>query len=98
MDTKNPGSAMNDIQKTVPITKAKRDFLDLISEIAEEDSTVAVTKNGIPVSVMMTHDRYEALLETIEILASPRVLKALKSSKRDFVQGKFHSHQAVWAE
>ena len=56
---------MVEIQKIIPITRVKRDLLDIMKQIAEEDATVAVTKNGVPVGVMMTPGRYEALLETI---------------------------------
>ena len=89
---------MDDIQKIIPITAMKKNFLDIIKEMSDEDSTVTVTKNGMAVGVMMTPDRYIALLETIEILSNPRVLKALAASERDFKMGKVYAHKDVWME
>ena len=89
---------MVEIQKIIPITRVKRELLDIIKEIGEEDATVAVTKNGVPVGVIMTPERYEALLETIEILGDKSVLKSLAASKRDFEAGRVHDHADVWAE
>jgi prevent-host-death family protein len=90
--------AMDYIEKIMPITKVKKEFLDVIKEMTAEESTITVTKNGMPVSVMMTPERYEGLLETIEILADPKVMNALATSARDFKAGKVFSHKDVWAD
>ena len=89
---------MDFIEKILPITKVKKEFLDVIKEMTAEESTITVTKNGMPVSVMMTPERYEGLLETIEILADPKVLKALAASARDFKARKVYSHKDAWAD
>lgn len=89
---------MDYIEKILPITKVKKEFLDIIKEMIDEEATITVTKNGMPVSVMMTPERYEALLETIEILADPRIIKALKASERDFRAGKVYTHKDAWAD
>ena len=89
---------MDNIQKVIPITKAKKDLLDLVKEMGAEDSTLAVTKNGVPVGIMMTPSRYDALLETIEILSDPKILKALKASSKEFDSKRYHSHETVWQD
>ena len=50
--------------------------------MTEDDSTITVTQNSMPLSVMMTPERYEGLLETIEIHADPRIIKAPAVSER----------------
>lgn len=87
---------MVDLQKIIPLTKAKRDFLEIIKEIGVEDATVTVTKNGVPVGVIITPERYEALLETIEVLGDVKVVKALVASAKDFKGGRVHEHDQVW--
>ena len=89
---------MDYIEKILPITKVKKEFLDVIKEMTDEESTITVTKNGMPVGVMMTPERYEGLLETIEILADPRVMRALTASARDYRDGKVYTHKDAWAE
>ena len=89
---------MDQIQKIIPITKAKKELLDIVKEMTDEDSTIAVTKNGVPVSVMMTPERYEGLLETIEILANPKIIKALSKSEKEFRSGKVYSHKETWID
>jgi len=89
---------MIDIQKIIPVTKAKKELLGIIKQMAEDDSTVTVTKNGVAVGVLMTPDRYEGLMETIEILGDPKTLKALAASRRDFEGGRTHGHEDVWRD
>ena len=89
---------MEGTQKIIPVTQAKKELLEIVKQMAEEDITVAVTKNGVPVSVMMSADRYEGLLETIEILADRCVVKALARSSKEFQTGKVITHAEAWAE
>ena len=89
---------MEDFQQIFPITKAKRNFLDIVKRMEEEDETIAITKNGEPVGVMMCMSRYEALLETIEILGDKEILRSLEKSKKDFASGRVFDHDEVWEE
>ena len=89
---------MEDFQKIYPVTKAKRYLLDIIKNMEEEDETIAITKNGEPVGVMMGISRYEALLETIEILSDKHILESLEKSERDFAAGRTFAHDDVWEE
>ncbi len=89
---------MDDLQKIMPVTDVKRNFLNIIKEMTEEDSTVTVTKNGVAVGVMITPDRYLGLLETIEILSDNDIIRSLDSSEKDFLEKRTCSHKDVWDE
>jgi antitoxin YefM len=92
------GRSMVELQKILPITKVKRELLDIIKAMEEEYATITVTRNGEPVGVMMTPERYESLLETIEILSDKKILRALKSSQKDFESDKVYTHKEVWED
>lgn len=89
---------MEDFQQIFPITKAKRNLLNIVKRMEEEDETIAITKNGEPVGVLMCMSRYEALLETIEILGDKEILRSLEESKKDFASGRVFDHDEVWEE
>jgi len=89
---------MADFQNILPVTKVKREFLDILRGMEEEDSTIALTRNGEAVGVMMTPRRYEALLETIEILGDKEILATLEKSAKDFASGKVCTDEEVWQE
>ena len=87
---------MDDLQNIMPVTKVKRGLLDILKKMQEDNSTITLTRNGKPVGVMMTPDRYEALLETIEIIVDPKILEALKNSANNFKAGKVYTNEEVW--
>jgi len=89
---------MDELQKILPVTTVKKNLLEIIKNLDQEDSTVTVTKNGMAVGVIMSQKRYEGLLETIEILAAPGILKTLSASADEFRSGKVHSHDEVWSD
>jgi prevent-host-death family protein len=89
---------MDELQKILPVTKVKRELLDILKSMEEEYSTITMTRNGEPVGVMMTPDRYEALLETIEILGDNKILQTLRDSQKDFESGRVYTHDEVWKE
>ncbi|MBI3754451.1 MAG: type II toxin-antitoxin system Phd/YefM family antitoxin [Deltaproteobacteria bacterium] len=89
---------MREVQEVIPITKAKRDFLDIIRKVEDLDETVAITKNGIPVGILLNIERYEGLLETIDILSDEETMKALRRAQKQRKQGKFYTHEEVWGE
>jgi len=87
---------MVESQTILPVTKVKRKLLEILKTMEEDYATVTVTRNGEPVGIMMTPDRYEALLETIEILGDNNILKVLKASKKDFKSNRVYTHDEVW--
>ena len=89
---------MVESQTILPVTKVKRKFLEILKTMEEDYTTVTVTRNGEPVGIMMTPDRYEALLETIEILGDNKILQALKVSQKDFESGRVYTHDEVWRD
>jgi len=89
---------MREAQEVIPITQVKRDFLDIMRKVDELDETVAITKNGVPVGVLINIDRYEGLLETIDILSDEATMKALKRSQKEASGGKLFTHEEVWGE
>ena len=89
---------MVESQTILPVTKVKRELLEILKSMEEDYATVTVTRNGVPVGIMMTPDRYEALLETIEILGDNKILQALKVSQKDFKSGRVYTHDEVWED
>ncbi|MFC1877553.1 type II toxin-antitoxin system Phd/YefM family antitoxin [Thermodesulfobacteriota bacterium] len=87
---------MVQLDKILPVTHVKKHLLDILKNMSEEYSTITITKNGKPVSIMMTPDRYDSLMETIEILADPDILKALALSADDFKNNRVYEDSDVW--
>jgi antitoxin YefM len=62
------------------ISKAKADLLDIIRRLENFDDAVAVTKNGVPAAVILSAEKYEGLLETLDILSDEKTMRSLRTS------------------
>jgi prevent-host-death family protein len=80
---------MQRIQEYVPVTKAKNILLDLVRKINDTDDIVAITKNGVPQVVLLSMERFEGLLETVDILSDEQAMLSIKKSIREAERGKW---------
>ena len=87
---------MNQIQDYIPVTKAKSILLDLIRKINNMDRVVAITKNGVPEVVMMSMDRFNGLLETMDILSDDKAMASIRKSLKEAGEGKWLDYDEVF--
>ena len=87
---------MNSITKSLTVTQAKKHLLEIVDQIEKMKDMVTITKNGIPTTVMMSLDDYEAMLETLEILADETIMASLKKSEKQLKKGKLLTDEEVW--
>lgn len=87
---------MAEIHKFVPITKAKNKLLEIIRQVEKDDSTIAVTKNGVPAAVILSMEKFEGLIETLDILSDEETMKSLKKSIRQGRARKWVSYEEVF--
>lgn len=71
---------------TYSITEAQAKFPSVVREAAEHP--VVITRRDKVVGYLLSPERFEALLETMEILANPEAMKAI----RDAEEGKTKYH------
>ena len=86
------------IQNYIPVTKAKSTFLDIIRKIEGSDDAIAITKNGIPEAVLLSMDKFEGLIETIEILSDEKAMKSIRKSVREARNGEWLDFEEVFSE
>jgi antitoxin YefM len=87
---------MKDISTYIPISKAKADLLDIIRRLENLDDAVAVTKNGVPAAVILSVEKYEGLLETLDILSHEKTMRSLRTSMRQARRGKWLKYDEVF--
>ena len=66
------------MSKYLTITEARRQLLDLPSEL--NDEPVIITKHGKPVMAALSFEQYESLLETLSILSDRSFANQLQES------------------
>jgi antitoxin YefM len=86
------------IQDYIPITKAKSRLLDIIRKIEGADDVIAITKNGVPEAVLLSMNKFEGLLETIEILSDEKAMRSIRKSIKEARAGNWLDFDGVFAE
>ena len=86
---------MKEVDRFIPITEAKGRLLDLVRDLKDKDDVVAITKNGVPAAVLLSVEKFEGLLETIDILSDDKVMKSLRRSLSEARAGKWVRHEKV---
>ncbi len=85
-----------DLKNILSVTTAKQNLMKLLKEVQEMGSTFVITKDGKAAGVLMSSEEYEGLMETIEILGDPKILKSLQKAKQEFEQGHFYTEEEVF--
>jgi antitoxin YefM len=89
---------MQTIKEYIPVTKAKANLLDLVRKIKESDDTIAITKNGMPEVVLISMNKFQGLLETMEILSDEKAMKSIRKSIREANKNMWIDFDEVMAE
>jgi antitoxin YefM len=89
---------MREVDRFIPITEAKNRLLDLVRDFKANDDVIGVTKNGVPAAVLLSVERFEELLETLDILSDEKAMASLRRSLREARAGRWVTHQAVFGK
>lgn len=87
---------MKQVDHFVTVTEAKNRLLDIIRTLGEKDEILAVTRGGVPMAVLLSPDRYEGLLETIEVLSDSHAMQSLRRSLTQAQKGRWMSEDEVF--
>lgn len=80
---------------TKTVTEAKGHFLDLVRSAEKRSSRFIITRGGKPAAVLMNADEYEGWLESLSLMADPKVRTELQEAIRELHRGHGHSFEEV---
>ena len=86
------------IQNYISVTRAKSKLLDIIRKIESSDDTVAITKNGVPEAVLLSMNKFEGLVETLNILSDEKAMKSIRRSIKEAREGKWLDFDEVFSK
>lgn len=88
---------MVSLKNILPVTTVKKNLKKLLQQVDEERSPLVITRDGQAAGLLMSIKEYEGMLETMEILSHPKVLRALKKGEEDIKNGKLYSYKEVFS-
>jgi PHD/YefM family antitoxin component YafN of YafNO toxin-antitoxin module len=92
---------MNDTPDSInniSITEARNLLTRLPEQLVGEHAAIALTRRGKPVMALMSWDLYEAIVETLEVMADADLIAALRQGIKEASEGKVTSWETVKSE
>ena len=71
------------------LTDMRGNVSEVVDEIVRTGGEVVITRHGKPVAVLLAHDEYESLIETVNILSDEDTMAEIAESEADFAAGRF---------
>lgn len=74
--------------KTLPLSEAKMKLSGLVQAVRETDEEIVITKNGAPAAVLISHDEFEILKETVAVRNDNALMEELRKGVRSLKEKK----------
>jgi len=84
--------------ETIPTSKAKAHFSELLKRIKEHHESFAITRRGKIEGVLISIEEYESLIETLEILSDRELVESINRGLKDEKKGRLHSQEDVFQD
>ncbi len=82
---------------TLTASQARQSLFELLKKSVKGHIPVKITsKNGDV--VLLSQEDYESLLETLELLSTPGMLKSIREARQDIKQGRTKSLKEVFGK
>jgi prevent-host-death family protein len=81
---------------TLPLSDARARLLQLVRDAEELGKRFVITRSGRPAAVLISAEEFGGLLETLEILADPKLAAAVARGLGDVERGRLLSCADVW--
>jgi antitoxin YefM len=83
------------VAKIVGVKEAHQQLTKLI-RAAEGGQQIVITREGSPVAVLLGTDDYNSLMATLEEMADPEALRALREAQADSRAGRLYTYEDVF--
>ena len=74
--------------KILPISEVKARLPELVTGVEDREEEVVVTRRGKPAAVLVNHDEYQRLKETLDVLSDPDLMAQIHASREHFRAGR----------
>jgi antitoxin YefM len=71
----------------LPVAEARAQLSKLVESAVTTHERTTITRNGVPAVILLSIADYESLQETIETLADPELMDAIKEGLEDLKAG-----------
>ena len=83
---------------TLPLAEARANLSRLIDQAVMTHERIEVTRKGRRAAVILSADDYDSIMETLEILSDPGLMRDIRDGEAELDRGEFVSLETVTEE
>ena len=83
---------------TLPLAEVRANLSKLIDEAVRTHLRIEVTRQGRRAAVILSADDYDSIIETLDILSDPDLMKELRQGQADIARGDVYTLDDVTKE
>ena len=83
---------------TLPLAEVRAQLSRLVEDAERTHERVEITKNGRRAAVLLSAEDYDSLVETLDILADPNAVAALREADSDIAHHRIFTADEVEKE
>jgi prevent-host-death family protein len=68
---------------TAPLTEVRDRLREIVDEVVATGEYYVITRHGRPLAVVLAHDEYESLIETLNILSDDDAMGAIAEGEAE---------------
>lgn len=74
---------------TISISEARKRIFDIAEEVQKPGVHYTFTDKGKPKTVMMSFDEFDSLMETLEIMSDPELMRDIRKAEKEYASGEY---------
>lgn len=74
---------------TIPLAEARAQLSRLVDEAVRTHERIEVTRKGRRAAVILSADDYDSIIETLDILSDPDLMREVRAAEAELDAGKF---------
>lgn len=83
---------------SIPASEARANFASLLSDCAERGGRFAILSHGKPVAALLGFEEWRSIVETLEIMSDPKMMRQIEGSLADIKAGRHRPVDEVFRE
>lgn len=83
---------------TLPLAEVRANLSKLVDEAVRTHLRIEVTRKGRRAAVILSADDYDSIMETLDVLSDPDLMKDLRQGQADIARKNFHTLDEVAKE
>lgn len=84
--------------ETKPLAEVRQDLSKFVEEAVTTHARFDITRNGKRAAVLLSADDYDSLLETLDVLSDPELVRDVRAALAEAETGDTVSHEQVVAD